>query len=481
MSPQWPGLPAVALLAALLSAPHAFAANVCGKSDSPINPQALAPGVGGTGDTNDSTLRPGLGGTGDVAIKPGIGGTGIDQAGRHDNGGIGGTGIVGVITGFASICVNGMEVHYDSTTPINDNGLPAQASDLSVGQVVVVAAEGLADELQARQIALQHLAIGPLASVNPARGELEVLGQTVHWRGDAARLAGLQTGQWIRVSGLRLSDGSIEMSHLQAVPPQALAVLTGPAERGIHGGIQVGGATVSTEQLGLIDGLRVWSAANDGQEIQISGTWDGQKLDATTLQVQPTRNAIGRVERVVFEGYVRSASRDSVDIGQGRMALAQTLSGAERAALSGNREQRVRISGLRDSNDRVTVQHIEVQHSEAKRSSLDNGRKGGSTSSHGIADDSNNSPGSKSSGKTEMGDDSKGSNSGYLGTSGRSDGSKSPGASGSSGSTGSSGSSGTSGSSGSSANSGNSGTSGGSGSSTISGSSNGSNGRGKGK
>ena len=487
MSPRWSGLPAAALLAALLSAPHAFAANVCGKSDSPINPQALAPGLGGTGSTSINALRPGMGGTGDVAIKPGMGGTGIDQAGLHDNGGIGGTGIVGVITGFASICVNGMEVHYDSTTPINDNGLPAQASALSVGQVVVVTAEGQADELQARQIALQHLAIGPLASVNAARGELEVLGQTVHWRGDAARLAGLQTGQWMRISGLRLSDGSIEMSHLQAVPPQALAVLTGPAERGTHGGMRVGGARVSTEQLGLIDGLRAWRAAIDGQEIQISGVWDGKKLDATNLQIQPTRNAIGQVERIVFEGYVRSASRDSVDIGQGRMALAKTLPGAERAALSGNREQRVRITGLRDSHDRVTVQHIEVQPSEAKRSSFDNGRKAASTSSHGGADDSSNSPGSQSSGKTETGEDSKGSNSGNLGTSGRSDGSKSPGTSGSSGSSsssgtsGSPGSSGSSGTSGSSGSSGNSGISGSSGSSSISGGSGGSDGRGKGK
>jgi hypothetical protein len=30
-----------------------------------------------------------------------------------------------VITGFASICVNGVEVHYDANTPVSINGQPA--------------------------------------------------------------------------------------------------------------------------------------------------------------------------------------------------------------------------------------------------------------------------------------------------------------------------------------------------------------------
>ena len=122
MNRQLHHLRCLAAALALMGALHAQGANVCGHSDSPVNPQAAAPGIGGTGD---------------VALKPGIGGTGID------NGGIGGTGIVGVITGFASICVNGVEVHYDESMPVNDNGQTVKTGVLALGQVVVVKAKPL--------------------------------------------------------------------------------------------------------------------------------------------------------------------------------------------------------------------------------------------------------------------------------------------------------------------------------------------------
>lgn len=440
----------------LLCALPGYAANVCGRSDSPVNPQAaVAPGIGGTGDT---AQRPGIGGTGDVAGKPGIGGTGID------NGGLGGTGIVGVITGFASICVNGVEVHYDDATPIQDNGQPVKAGTLAVGQMVAVVARGQGDELQAQRIALQHQAVGPVERVDVPRREVRVLGQTVHWSGDTGALAALRPGQWVRVSGLRLSDGSIESTHVQTVAAQAQASLSGPAEHGPDGSIRVAGATINTRALGLMDGLRLWRAALGGQEVRLQGPWDGGQLLATAQEVQPTRNALGAVERVVVEGFVKAASKDALDIGQGRMVWGAQVSERQRAGLSPEREQRVRITGVRGSDDRITVERIELRQSLDKRpgssgrSSDDKGRSGKSEDS-GKSDDSN-------SGKTESGDDSRsgsntsGSNSGSSGKTESSDSSKSGSSSGSSGKSDGSSTSGSSGSSGSSGGSRSSGSSG---------------------
>lgn len=71
-------------------------------------------GIGGTGNQKD-----GIGGTGQQA-HDGIGGTGISAdsgiggTGQQAQEGIGGTGIIGVITGFASVCVNGLEILYDT-------------------------------------------------------------------------------------------------------------------------------------------------------------------------------------------------------------------------------------------------------------------------------------------------------------------------------------------------------------------------------
>ncbi|NBW49758.1 MAG: hypothetical protein EBR49_06630, partial [Betaproteobacteria bacterium] len=377
---------------------HANASNVCGHSDSPVNPQAAAPGIGGTGDT---ALRPGIGGTGDVAVKPGIGGTGID------NGGIGGTGIVGVITGFASICVNGVEVHYDESTPVNDNGQTVKSGVLAVGQVVVVKARGQGDELQAEKIALQHLVVGPVERVDTARSEVQVLGQTLRWSGASGTLAGLKPGQWVRVSGLRMSDGSIDTTHLQTIPPQAQAQLTGPAEHGSEGGVRVGGTAVQTARLGFMEGLRAWRAAMNHQEVQVQGHWDGRQLVATGMQLQPTRTTMGPVERVVVEGYVKTASTDGLDIGQGRMALGAQVNARQRAELREDREQRVRVTGVRGSDDRITVERVDVRQSSEKR--VRSSGKGESGSRSGKPDDASGQDDSKSgsSGKSESRDDSK--------------------------------------------------------------------------
>lgn len=88
-------------------------------------------GIGGTGIRSDRSIG-GIGGTG-IAPNRGIGGTGIkpESGGIGGTGiqanGIGGTGIVGVITGFGSICVNNLEVNYFSNTPVDLDGKKSAA------------------------------------------------------------------------------------------------------------------------------------------------------------------------------------------------------------------------------------------------------------------------------------------------------------------------------------------------------------------
>src|SRR3954464_9621560 len=105
----------------------------------------------------------------------GIGGTGVDP------GGIGGTGqraaaeigVLGVITGFSSICVNGIEVHYDSGTPVAFNGDLSSAKALGIGQVVSVLAIGAGTQARAQGIDIVDAAVGPVTAVENA-GALQV-------------------------------------------------------------------------------------------------------------------------------------------------------------------------------------------------------------------------------------------------------------------------------------------------------------------
>lgn len=334
----------------------AWAGNVCDTQASLTNPQASAvqaPGIGGTGML---AARPGIGGTGMLAARPGIGGTGIDK------GGLGGTGIVGVITGFASICVGGVEVHYSDDTPMSENGQPSRASALAVGQVVVVNAAGEGAEVQARQVALLHVAIGPLQSVNPASGEFALLGQRA-LAATPAQLAGLAPQQWVQVSGLRNAMGVIEATHVQAVPPQPQAQVLG---------VLVQNETQSKDTL-TVAGTPVVMPAKLAQqlklntEVMLQGQWTGDHLAVQSVTAEPTRGALGRPQRVVLEGYVRQLQGSRLDVDHRELTLSaqtQINVAATPAGTSGlSVNQRVRVIGRVDAQQRIQVERVEsVRH-----------------------------------------------------------------------------------------------------------------------
>ena len=140
-----------ALVIGALILPAAYAENACGAKASLHNPNARNGGIGGTGAPALLDNLP----ADSMVGRPGIGGTGAAE------GGIGGTGLIGVITGFASICVNGVEVHYDTGTPVSADGLPMSLDHLAVGQVVAVQAIGEGDQLSARSISIMRAAVGP--------------------------------------------------------------------------------------------------------------------------------------------------------------------------------------------------------------------------------------------------------------------------------------------------------------------------------
>jgi hypothetical protein len=175
----------------------------------------------------------------------GIGGTGITG-----DGGIGGTGqrasvdigVVGVITGFASICVNGIEVHFDAATPVSMNGEPASMDALAVGKVVAVRAVGSGTQARARAIDIVDSAVGPVTAVESPGALVQVGGQRVRIApttvlgGSLTReqLAAVQIGEAMRVSGLRAADGTIVATRVETAAPGGRPVSTDAADPGLE-------------------------------------------------------------------------------------------------------------------------------------------------------------------------------------------------------------------------------------------------------
>lgn len=214
--------------------------------------------------------------------------------------GIGGTGIVGVITGFASVCLGGREVTFDPDLPVMVDEMPAFPADLRAGQLAAIEAANAGSGLRARRISVRHEASGPVESVE-ANGIVHVAGQRVHMT-DQTWGGGLpQVGEWLAVSGLRGADDTIEATRVDRRAPGMVLV---------HGVLLREGETMRVGALEIrpVDTHRLLP----GQAVTVSGRYADGVLYASTLTPDvlaenPVAYFGPSVGAFVLEGYVSDA------------------------------------------------------------------------------------------------------------------------------------------------------------------------------
>jgi len=143
---------------------------------------------------------------------------------------------VGPITELNSATVNG--IHYDTRAAgVYINGLPANVSDLKLGQIVALKGEanfsnatGTADEIR-----YSASIIGPVEHVEMALERLIVMGQTVVIDADTEfgpsidpdTFAGLEAGSAVQVSGFRNADGDILATRIETDATSTLVQIIG--------------------------------------------------------------------------------------------------------------------------------------------------------------------------------------------------------------------------------------------------------------
>ncbi len=317
-------------------------------------------GIGGTGAPAYGANGNGGGeGGGDASGDGnGIGGTG--NYAETDTG-IGGTGVIGTITGFGSILVNGYEIDYDPDAEVAYKTGTLSAARLRIGQVVEVEAEGdgaKGDRLTARAIKLRLEVAGPIEQVDAVRSHVVILGQRVDLNeailardDDQVELTidDLAIGQWAEVSGWRRDDGTIAATRLDisSSAGDGLALVRGPLEGAEGDRLLVVAGTAVTMPPTLAP-----SDLTPGNEVVVYGVAQGGRLRARQLERLPTRPFAGRVRWLSLEGYVgrarfRQARRAALLIGRFRIGggrLARSLRPGERVILNGPYDPRL---GLR--------------------------------------------------------------------------------------------------------------------------------------
>ena len=260
---------------------------------------------------------------GPVVADRGIGGTGSPRVADR---GIGGTGIVGVITGFASICVNGMEVRYDSSARVDINGVPASPAALRAGQVVVILAQGPQTAPVASFISVRQEVIGRIEAVELGSGLLTIAGQPIAVVAQTRGASGRRLGDWVSVSGLRGSNGTLVASRLDAAPPGKF-IVHGQVSRG-DGATRIGGL--------ILPGTAA-SFLRNGQFVTVSGHYLSGQAVAITAAADSLASSPGDyfgpdVKHLVLESFVRVAN-GSVWLNGLRVSAAPSL--GERADTRG--------------------------------------------------------------------------------------------------------------------------------------------------
>jgi hypothetical protein len=296
-------------------------------------------GIGGTGI---SAVDRGMGGTGVLAQDRGMGGTGIS------------IGVIGTVTGFGSICVNGVHIAYDANTPITENGTPVGAGALALGHVVAISAIESNGQLAAKSIFLAHALTGPLTSAPDSTGVFKVMGVPVRSVFAAGLdINSLTVGDIVTVDGLPHKDGTIDASRIVRAPTDAAAFVRGTVE-GSSGAIRIGSVPVAppTNQRTNLTDL-------DGQWAVAEGTWANDRLSANTLAVGAELSA-ANISRLSVEGYLIGGDEGSYMV-RGIPVREDARRQLKRTTLDRLAEgQRVQVIGRVESDGALSIQTIVV-------------------------------------------------------------------------------------------------------------------------
>jgi hypothetical protein len=155
-------------------------------------------------------------------------------------GGIGGTGIVGVVTGRGSVRLNGLRVGLEGARVESAFG-PLDASALRPGHSLTIEAVGPAGALRAARVRLTQPLVGPVEAVDRATRRLVVAGATVALEPGLTPLWSI--GERVAVSGLWRGT-TVVASRIDPAPAAGPDAVSGALRR-LDGGWAVNGARIA--------------------------------------------------------------------------------------------------------------------------------------------------------------------------------------------------------------------------------------------
>jgi len=306
-----------------------------------------------------------------LAVGCGSGGTqvaGIDGGGSIAS---------GVITGFGSVFVNGVE--YRTTgAQITINGQPGTEAQLHVGEVVtvrgVIASGGKTGDAQS--ISFDDNVTGPITSIDLPGNSLVVLGQTVRTDGTTTfdnssiqppELGSLAVGDIVEVSGFVDANGAVVATRIERRSGSAIEVsgtienLDTNAKR-----FQVNALIVDYSTAQLSGG-----SPSNGACVEAKGDsagFSGGVLTASRVEVEGCQPNVTSGDHGEIEGLITAVrSTSDFDVAGQRVATtaATQFSGGTPANLAAN--ARVEVEGTFDAAGTLVASKLEFKQASELR------------------------------------------------------------------------------------------------------------------
>lgn len=213
----------------------------------------------------------------------------VSQEQREGEGGIGGTGIVGVLTDFGSLIVAGTRVETGPITRFEDAFGALSENSLRVGDSLTVEASGPPDQLVARRVRVTYPLIGTIT---------DILGQSLVINGVPVRLERSESlarvGSRVAVHGVWRGD-EVVASRL-AAPRSESDLIAGTANRQ-RLRMRIGPLEMRGRGRGQLQ---------DGGFGEAIGAFDREEgvFDATRINTQRFVGVQSSLTRLAVEGYL---------------------------------------------------------------------------------------------------------------------------------------------------------------------------------
>ncbi|WP_299744512.1 hypothetical protein [uncultured Tateyamaria sp.] len=230
-----------------------------------------------------------LGGTALTACSPAIS---TSQLGDDPfEGGIGGTGIVGLMTGTGSVLVNGLRVEVTSATRIFSANARTNDTLLIPGRTLTMLARARLGRFEAKRIDIDD----PLTGVLLRHGSgFSVNSTTLHGADSVNALV----GERVTVSGIWQADGSVQTSLMQRTSSQEDSV-SGVLEGSAAEGWSIGQTPIAPPR---------GQSLIAGQFVVAKGQFTHGTLQVNSLRFGRFREGGGTLRQLSVEGYLEPVS-----------------------------------------------------------------------------------------------------------------------------------------------------------------------------